>query len=216
MAFLYPLCLAASLLPSQRGCISVANIFPFEKKKNQNTKQNIFGSFMLRNVVNIKVLSWQLAGCDEQLNKNIWTQNILSDIISFQYFLERFYEDKSNFLWSIICFCFKSNWIQNYATEILLSDSSQTLARISLPVTNFQWDKKIQWSKNKALYLTTEYNKLSINKIKQAPLWRKILKAYFECNDWHFFAPRFSLLPVEFSRAEHTVACLMMCHSFID
>lgn len=59
---------------------------------------------MLRNIVNIKVLSWQLAGCDEQLNKNIWTQNILSDIISFQYFFERFYEDKSNFCGQLYAF----------------------------------------------------------------------------------------------------------------
>lgn len=102
MAFSYPICLAACLLPSQRGCISVVNIFAIEKKKTK--QQNILGSFMLRNIVNIKALSWQLAGCDVKLNKNIWIQNFLSDIISFQYFLERFYEDRTSFCGQLYAF----------------------------------------------------------------------------------------------------------------
>lgn len=99
MAFSNPICLAVCLLPSQKGCISLLNIFPFEKKNNKKK-----GSFTLRNIVNIKVLSWQLVGCDEKLNKNIWIQNTLSDIISFQYFLERFYEDKTNFCGQLYAF----------------------------------------------------------------------------------------------------------------
>lgn len=59
---------------------------------------------MLRNIVNIKALSWQLAGCDEKLNKNTWIQNILSDIISFQYFFERFYKDKTIFCGQLYAF----------------------------------------------------------------------------------------------------------------
>lgn len=75
------------------------------KNPNQNpTTWNILWSFMLRDIVNIKALSWQLAGCDKKLNKNIWMQNILSDIISFQYFLERFYEDKTNFCGQLYAF----------------------------------------------------------------------------------------------------------------
>jgi len=101
MAFSYPICLAGCLLPSQRVCTSAVNICTFEKK---NQTQNILGSFMLRNIVNIKGLSWQLAGCDEKLNKNIQIQNIVSDIISFQYFLERFYEDKTNFCGQLYVF----------------------------------------------------------------------------------------------------------------
>lgn len=65
------------------------------------------------------------------------------------------------------------------------------------------------------LHLSTEYNGLSINKIKQAPFWGKIWKTYFEC-DWHFFTPVPSLISMEFSRAECAVAWLMMCHTFIN
>lgn len=110
MAFPYPFCLVACPLPGQKDCISVVIFFssfekankPKETKRNQT--QNILGSFMLRNIVNMKVLSWQLLGYDRKLNKNIWMQNILSDIISSQYFLERFYEDKTNFCGQLYTF----------------------------------------------------------------------------------------------------------------
>lgn len=75
---------------------------PKEIKRNQT--QNTLGSFTLRNIVNMKVLSWQLVGYDKKLNKNIWIQNILSDIISSQYFLERLYEDKTNFCGQLYAF----------------------------------------------------------------------------------------------------------------
>lgn len=102
MAFSYPICLAACLLPKPKWLHFSGEYFPIWKKTQ--TTQNILGSFMLRNIVNIKALSWQLAGCDEKLNKNIWIQNILSDIISFQYFLERFYVDKTNFCGQLYAF----------------------------------------------------------------------------------------------------------------
>lgn len=109
MAFPYPICLVACLLPGQRDCISVVNFFSFEKanklkETKRNQTQNILGSFMLRNIVNMKVLSWQLVGSHKKLNKNIWIQNILSGIISSQYFLERFYEDKTNFCGQLYAF----------------------------------------------------------------------------------------------------------------
>jgi len=70
-------------------------------------------------------------------------------------------------LWSIICFYIKSNWVQNYATEVLLFDSSQTLAGTGLLVTIFQWGKKSSEVKTKCctyLLSTMDYQEIKYSK----------------------------------------------------